>query len=127
MYARKDTAINYTQLTVYFPILISRGKRLYILHTKSRLNLHRDPEAHEVLPRVILQHPLALDLDGGVGGQDGDLHLVDQLLAHLYTTVASAEMLTCIKRTSVKWQLDTRGYNAHNLQTKYTFKIQRTT
>ena len=120
MYARKDTAINYTQLTVYFPILISRGApyRLFISHTESRLNLHGDPEAHEVLSRVVLEHPLALDLDGGVGGQDGDLHLVDQLLAHLHTAVPGAEMLTRVQGAAVKWQLNTRRHNAHNLQVK---------
>ena len=121
MYARKDTAINYTTdclLSHFDPKRRVIQQRLYISDTESRLNLHRDPEAHEVLPRVVLQHPLALDLDGGVGGQDGDLHLIDQLLPHLYTAVTSAEMFTSIQRTSVKWQLDTRRHNANNLQTK---------
>ena len=122
MYARKDTAINYTTdclLSNFEKELLdpsSREHKVYI--SQSRLNFHRDSEAHEVLPRVILQHPLALDLDGGVGGEDGDLHLVDELLAHLDRAVASAEVLTCVQGAAIEWQLDTGGHNPNNLHTK---------
>ena len=121
MYARKDTAINYTTdclLSNFEKELLdpsSREHKVYI--SQSRLNFHRDSEAHEVLSGVVLQHPLSLDLDGGVGGEDGKLHLVDELLAHLDRAVASAEVLTCVQWAAIEWQLDTGGHNPNNLHT----------
>ena len=69
------------------------------------LNFHWDQETEEVFPWVILQHPLSLELDGGVGGEDGDGHVVHQLLPLLHGAVAGAEALAGVPGAPVEWQL----------------------
>ena len=80
-------------------------------------NLHWDLEANKVFSGVILQHPLALYLECGELGQDGDGHVVDQLLAHLHAAVAHAQVLARVDGAAVEGQLDPTHHDTNNLTT----------
>ena len=81
----------------------------------SGFNFHRDFKTQKVFPGVILQHPLAGDLYRRVDRQDGDLHLVDDGLAHLHVAVPGAEVVTGVDGTAIERKLHPR-HLADNLE-----------
>ena len=98
------------------------------------LNLHGDAETKEVLATVVLQHPLALDLYGGVDRQHRDRHVVHLHRRSQYfvkysniwlksyyhfillgRAVAVTEVLASVHWASIEGELDAGRDDANNL------------
>ena len=67
---------------------------------------------------IILEHPLASNLQLGINIQDRDRHVVHQQLSLFYSTISCAKVVTSIHWAAIEWKLNTTKDNTNNLVIK---------
>ena len=65
--------------------------------------------------RIILEHPLASDLQHGVDIQDRNGHVIHQHLSFFNSTVPSTQVITGIQWAAIERKLNPRRDDANNL------------